>query len=216
MIGKLIVFEGLNGSGKSTIIHKIKNELPNELYKVIKFPNRDSETGKIIDSFLKNKIELTLQECQDVFINNIIESQVLITNTLNSGVNIICDRYVTSTLSYQYTELINNMITTSHKNKENILTLISTIKNLPKPDIVFLINGDHIDNRNDSICQRYHKNETINWLVINNYITVLTLLNDNWEIIDNTNYTDITTKMNVDIILNYIYLLKKNINIITY
>ena len=56
---KFIVFEGINGSGKTTIINNLINYYTNKniKYQYIKFPDRTSNSGKIIDKFLKNQYE---------------------------------------------------------------------------------------------------------------------------------------------------------------
>lgn len=55
-IGKFIVFEGLDRSGKTTasklIYDKISSQRPAEL---ISFPNRTSLIGKLINDYLTNK-----------------------------------------------------------------------------------------------------------------------------------------------------------------
>lgn len=52
--GKIISFDGLGGSGKTTQINKLKEALESMGKKVFvqKFPNYDSPTGKIIKSYL--------------------------------------------------------------------------------------------------------------------------------------------------------------------
>ena len=212
MKGKLIIFEGINGSGKSFYVKQITdNFLPNTIY--LKFPNRTTKTGKLINKFLKKEIEIPNKKIIQLFIDNILENNQLIINKLYQGINVICDRYIISTLTYHYSNMIKECFENDISNKDTISALLKLIqyKFLPKPDIVFLINGNHFDKRNinESDLQRYHKDELMNIIVFNNYITFLTLLNDNWEIIDNTNLNK--TKENLDIIITKILLLKTNI-----
>lgn len=198
MKGFLIVFEGINGSGKSFMANKLYNILPNTVY--FKFPNRFSITGNQIDKFLKKEIELSLEDSIQLFIDNIIESNNEIKSKLNRGINVICDRYIISTITYNYTEIIQNLYNL------NLLQLIDKIKNknILIPDIVFLINGDHIEKRNEKE-QRYHKNNTFNDLVFNNYITILSLLETNWNLINNFDINN--TEVNINNIFNKINLL---------
>lgn len=196
MIGKLIILEGLNGSGKSYFAKElVENGLPNTI--ILKFPNRSSETGKKLNKFLKKEINLSLNESKQLFIDNIFESKQDIINNLNKGINIICDRYIISTITYQYTEIIKEIYNTNINNNENILTLLNNTKLLPKPDIIFLINGNHIHKRNELLQQRYHDDKNIlNILLFNNYITTLTLLKENWKLIDNNNFDKTTENIN--------------------
>ena len=58
--GLLVVVEGVNGAGKSTIINNIVSyykdmEVPHSLYK---FPNRSGPTGEKIDKYLKGEIKI--------------------------------------------------------------------------------------------------------------------------------------------------------------
>jgi len=202
--GKLIIFEGINGSGKSHYSKIIRDE-PNTVY--FKFPDRYSTTGRKIDKFLKKEINLPLEESIQLFIDNIFESKNNIKNKLNQGINVICDRYVISTMTYNYTEIINQIYNKNKINSNTILTLIKKINGLIKPDIIFLINGDHIDKREES-AQRYHKNETMNMLIFNNYITTLSLLKEKWILIDNVDLSK--TKENIKLILTTINLINNN------
>jgi archaellum biogenesis ATPase FlaH len=59
--GSLIVFEGCDRAGKTTqckrLVEKLQKKDMN--VKFMNFPNRKTETGKIIDSYLTNKLNLT-------------------------------------------------------------------------------------------------------------------------------------------------------------
>jgi dTMP kinase len=182
MKGKLIVFEGINGSGKSFLATKLKSQyLLNSIY--MKFPDRNSMSGKMINKFLNKEISLSLEQSIDLFIENIKESKALIDFTLSQGVNILCDRYYISTIVYNYLEIIQTIHHTQYNNIK-LTDLIDKVIDLPKPDIVFLINGNHLSMRNEKK-QRYH-NDNLNLLLMNNYITTLNLLNQKWILIDNT------------------------------
>ena len=51
--GILIALEGIDRSGKSTQVNLIKKNLKNT--ELIRFPNRESATGKMIDLYLNGK-----------------------------------------------------------------------------------------------------------------------------------------------------------------
>lgn len=55
--GKFIVFEGLDRTGKSSMVALLQEKLAEQKRKVvgIGFPNRKSPTGMMINDFLTNK-----------------------------------------------------------------------------------------------------------------------------------------------------------------
>ena len=173
--GKFIVFEGINGSGKTTIINNLMSYYNkyNIKYQYIKFPDRSSNTGKIIDKFLKNQYEFnSIQEQIKIFADNRKESESLIKQCLFENKIILCDRYLYSNLAYTMTDISLDL--QFNNNTNNIPITIDDIikydKNLLKPDLVFLINGNYINLRNEKIKERYHNNEIKNAVIFNNYL----------------------------------------------
>jgi len=153
--GLLIVIEGINGSGKTTIINKVLKLLPSSgKYIVYKFPDRTGLGGSKIDDFLKKKIELGTYDKLKLFSDNRKACLYEMLDLLNKGVSIICDRYVYSAIVYQLN--INN-----HQNWY-INTIINIVggfdNNLIVPDIVFLINGQFLHLREKAVTnpERYH------------------------------------------------------------
>ena len=67
----------------------------------------------------------------------------------------------------------------------SINNIIKYDKNLLKPDLVFLINGNYINLRNDSIQERYHNNEIKNGIIFNNYLLALYHTQSPYYIINN-------------------------------
>lgn len=186
--GKFLVFEGINGSGKTTIINILINyfEENSIKYKYIKFPNRTTNTGKIIDDFLKNKYEFkSLKEQIQIFSENRKESQNLIKEYLKSNYIILCDRYLYSNIAYTLTDQTLNIIQSDHNTYIDINNIIKYDKNIIKPDFTYLIKGNFIQLRNDKIQERYHNNNIKNTLIFNNYLFALNYTNSNYKIINN-------------------------------
>ena len=116
--GLFIVFEGNNGAGKTTIINELirilnnnteSDNLQNEKiiynWNLYKFPNRTTVLGKKIDDFLKNKIKFLSKEVElKFFSDNRKEFQKEMESILNKGYNIICDRYIYSSMAYTLTD----------------------------------------------------------------------------------------------------------------
>jgi dTMP kinase len=204
MSGKFIVFEGINGSGKTTIINNLINyyNKHNIKYKYIKFPNRTTKSGIIIDKFLKKQYEFnSIQEQIKIFADNRKEYEFEIKNYLNDGNIILCDRYLYSNLAYILTDISLDLQFNKYFNYPimSINDILQYDNGLLKPDFVFLINGDHINLRNDNIKERYHNNSIKNTLIFNNYLISLNYTNSKYYIVNNIlgrlqNTTDIIIK----------------------
>ena len=185
---KFIVFEGINGSGKTTIINNLINYYTNKniKYQYIKFPDRTSNSGKIIDKFLKNQYEFnSINEQIQIFAENRKESEKLIKDSLNENKIILCDRYLYSNIAYTITDMSLNIQYNNSSEYISINNIIKYDKNLLKPDLVFLINGNYINLRNDSIQERYHNNEIKNGIIFNNYLLALYHTQSPYYIINN-------------------------------
>lgn len=188
--GKFIVFEGINGSGKTTIINSLIDYYTkyNIKFKYIKFPNRTTESGIIIDKFLKKQYEFnSIQEQIKIFADNRKESELDIKGYLNDGNIVLCDRYLYSNLAYILTDISLDLQLNKYFNS-SILSINDILKydnGLLKPNFVFLINGDHINLRNDSIKERYHNDSIKNALIFNNYLISFNHTNSSYYIVNN-------------------------------
>ncbi|WP_333804213.1 dTMP kinase [Sulfurospirillum sp.] len=142
--GKIIVFEGIDGSGKgtqATLLHEYykKNNIPNLL---LQFPCY-SETffGQEVGNYLNGKFG-SLDNVHPKFsallyAGDRFEKSKLIYDELNKGTMVICDRYVPSNIAHQIAKL-----KTQEEQKELqhwIEKLEYGVFNLPKPDVVFLL-----------------------------------------------------------------------------
>ena len=186
--GKFIVFEGINGSGKTTIISHLYNYLSFNNYKVkiIKFPNRTTKSGIIIDKFLKNEYQFdSLQDQIKIFAENRKECKEEIINLLDNNYIILCDRYIYSNIAYTLTDQTINIINNKYKQILSIYDIIKYDTELIKPDKVFLINGDYIHLRYNEIQERYHKDNTKNMIIFNNYLLSFTFTDSKFTIINN-------------------------------
>jgi|GEM_PF-3808996 len=99
MRGKLITIEGIDGCGKTTLCKSLADRLPANDYLFTYEPyleaTRDllhdpEESLSRTDIFLQDRVE----HCLDV-----------ITPALDQGQNVICDRYMLSTIAYQNEEI---------------------------------------------------------------------------------------------------------------
>jgi dTMP kinase len=99
----LIVFEGIDAAGKTTLSKMIKEYLENKGFQVAlyAYPNKRSIYGSIIKLFLESKLNLSPQEQFFLYILDIFRDRQEILSRLSKGFILIMDRYYISTLAYQ-------------------------------------------------------------------------------------------------------------------
>jgi dTMP kinase len=102
--GLLLAFEGLDKTGKTTQCKLLRDHLqtlkvPVEL---LHFPVRQSSTGAVIDSYLRNKLDLSAQVSHLLFSANRWEFNSHMRERLAKGAVVILDRYIWSGRAYSY------------------------------------------------------------------------------------------------------------------
>lgn len=128
--GKFIAIEGIDGCGGQTQTELLKKHFGEENTLFLSFPAYETKLGEIIDDFLHKRI---IYEDKDtevlVYYAEILQFKSKILRTLDSGKNVICDRYFTSMFAFQ---------TLAGKSVDEILKLDQMFK-VPVPDICFLL-----------------------------------------------------------------------------
>lgn len=100
--GKFIVFEGIDGAGKSTQIAKLAQSLSARGREVlITAEPTDGVTGKMLRAALSGKEQRTPYEMAALFVLDRIYHNKEIAAALAAGKDVICDRYYYSSLAYQ-------------------------------------------------------------------------------------------------------------------
>lgn len=105
MNSKFIVFEGPDGSGKSTILKKVKESLSNEGYEIYDFrePGGTDISEKIREIILDNSNQEMTARCE-ALLYAASRAQLLeekIKPLLEKNAIVLCDRFVLSSLMYQ-------------------------------------------------------------------------------------------------------------------
>ncbi|KAG0174649.1 hypothetical protein DFQ28_005243 [Apophysomyces sp. BC1034] len=100
--GQLIVVEGCDRSGKSTQCERLVQRLQNENHNVqlLKFPDRTTQTGKMIDSYLKQSSNMNDQAIHLLFSANRWEAVDTMASLLQSGKSLVVDRYAYSGVAF--------------------------------------------------------------------------------------------------------------------
>ena len=131
--GKLICFEGLDKSGKTTQIQKLQEIfLFDEIkYKVFKYPRKESTTFQIIELYQSELIDLHPKAAHLLYSANRWESQDDIQGYLNAGYHVILDRYFYSGAAYS-----------NGSNGLDLNWCLQSDSGLLVPDIIFYIDTD--------------------------------------------------------------------------
>lgn len=143
MRGKLIVIEGSDGSGKKTQTRLLIERAKKEGYKVaiLSFPRYDQFWGKLIRHYLDGGCgsleEVDPKDASMLYAYDRLSASKQIREWLESGVNVILDRYMESNWGHQGGKL-------QGKGKEEMLRWLYDLEikelKLPKSDFVIYLN----------------------------------------------------------------------------
>jgi len=127
MRNKLIVFEGIDGTGKTTLSINLAHHLSSLGIRAMRYEDVEDPKGgfNLIKPFIQEKVSIDASFF--FYLASAIHKSGIIRNLLNEQW-VICDRYIYSTLAY-------------HKAKGADLTLLPSIDTFPIifPDFYFLL-----------------------------------------------------------------------------
>lgn len=127
--GKFIVFEGIDGAGRSTQIARLGEFLVHNGIEVIttKEPTEESDSGREIKKILREKIDIDPMKLQELYIQDRkehLENKVI--PALKEGKTVISDRYFFSTFAF------------GSAHGADLEELVKLNDNFLYPDIIFL------------------------------------------------------------------------------
>ncbi len=100
--GLLVSVEGIDGSGKTTLVDHLATHLQKQGFKVavFRFPTRDTPIGQLIDQRLRHKVNIDKLALQFLFSGNRAEMQAHICKAQEECNVILFDRYLDSAVAY--------------------------------------------------------------------------------------------------------------------
>jgi dTMP kinase len=105
---RFITFEGIDGSGKSTISKMVYEKLQTKGYDVVlTVEPTDSPIGKFVQDCIRKQADPFITSF--TFIADRIQHCTQIQHWLNQGNIVLCDRYAESTYAYQAAQLEHQM-----------------------------------------------------------------------------------------------------------
>jgi dTMP kinase len=100
--GRLVVFEGLDQSGKQTQAELLRDRLKQEGQKarLVSFPDYGTSIGEEIARALQGEREYGPDVMQLLYIANRYERKADLDRWLQGGLILVCDRYIASSIAY--------------------------------------------------------------------------------------------------------------------
>ncbi|CAE6513825.1 unnamed protein product [Rhizoctonia solani] len=176
--GAFIVIEGLDRSGKSTQCARMVSRIEGQgkAVKSIKFPDRTTEIGKLIDAYLQSKAEVDDHTIHLLFSANRWELASSIKSLLGSGTNIVCDRYAYSGLAFS-----------AAKQKPNLSYewCLGPDIGLPAPDAAFFLEvSPAVARQRGGYGQERYENEEMQAAVRQTFQRIGKDVQEKWEVVD--------------------------------
>src|SRR5437899_1892900 len=102
MSGSLIVFEGLDQSGKQTQAEMLRDRLKSEGRKarLVSFPDYGTSIGEEIARALQGERDYGSDVMQLLYVANRYERKPDLQRWLDGGLILVCDRYIASSIAY--------------------------------------------------------------------------------------------------------------------
>ena len=102
MRGLLIVFEGLDQSGKQTQAERLRDRLvaAGRTVRLLSFPSYETHIGAEIGRALKGERDYAADTMQLLYVANRFEWKPEIERELAAGTVVVCDRYLASSVAY--------------------------------------------------------------------------------------------------------------------
>jgi dTMP kinase len=102
MPGSLVVFEGLDQSGKQTQAEQLRDQLRQDGHKarLVSFPDYGTSIGEEIARALQGEREYGPDVMQLLYIANRYERKPDLHRWLDGGLILVCDRYTASSIAY--------------------------------------------------------------------------------------------------------------------
>lgn len=144
--GKFIVFEGIDGSGKTTQVHKLNTRMDFfEKYCTFTREASDGPIGKMLrDVYLSGKRKADPRIINYIYaadrLDHLTNEEDGIVKTLNEGLHVISDRYYMSSLAYYAMEFYG--LETYDAEMKFILDFNQVNRDILEPDITFFIRLD--------------------------------------------------------------------------
>ena len=102
MRGLLVVFEGLDQSGKQTQAERLRDRLvaAGRTVRLLSFPSYETHLGAEIGRALKGERDYAADTMQLLYVANRFEWKPEIERELGQGTVVVCDRYLASSVAY--------------------------------------------------------------------------------------------------------------------
>lgn len=140
--GCLLSVHGADCSGKSTFVKELLAAF--QPCVVFKYPNRNRPLGSKIDLLLRGKLTVCKQVEIKWFADDRAQDQQMITNLLEKGINVICDRYIHCSMAYN-----------SLHSPLTLKQILSYDANNRMPDLCILMDADYSSQRADFGSEKY-------------------------------------------------------------
>jgi len=102
MRGHLIVFEGLDQSGKQTQAERLRDRLTalGRKVRLVSFPDYSTHIGHELAKALAHEREYSAEVMQLLYVANRYEWKLALQQLLDDGWFVVCDRYTASSVAY--------------------------------------------------------------------------------------------------------------------
>lgn len=141
--GKFIIFEGIDGSGKSTQAKMLANHLKRNGCKIefIDFPQHGKKSAGLVDEYLTGKYgtsaEVSPFQASIFYACDRYDASFIIRDWLRNGKIVIADRYIGSNIGHQGGKIKNKKEWKRYLNW--LYDLEYRIFKIPKPDTTFIL-----------------------------------------------------------------------------